>query len=187
MPDTGMFDLTPELLRKIAGAPINKTLAESVCQWLPDMMVDYGINTKLRAAHFLAQLSHESDHFRTVTEYASGNEYEGRRDLGNVYRGDGRRYKGRGLIQLTGRYNYRKYGKKMGLDLENDPQLLEQPKYACLSAVLFWVNNGLNELADNDDIYRITRRINGGTNGLREREAALHRAKSALPESMFQP
>ena len=78
----------------------------------------YGIDTRLRIAHFLGQTCHESAGFRTTEEFASGEAYEGRKDLGNIKKGDGRRYKGRGLLQLTGRANYAEHGKMLGVDLE---------------------------------------------------------------------
>src|SRR5512139_346805 len=102
-----MIQLTYDMMKNIAGAPVNKDVVEGMIKYLPAAMEKYGINTKLRIAHFLGQLCHESDHFRTLQEYASGARYEGRRDLGNVFRGDGRKYKGRGGIQLTGRANYK--------------------------------------------------------------------------------
>ena len=139
-----------------------------------------GINTKLRIAHFLAQLGHESDHFRTLREYASGAEYEGRRDLGNVKAGDGKRYRGRGPIQITGRANYEKYGKKLGIDLVNKPELAETPEVGVKIAILYWSDHGLNALADKDDIRGITKRINGGYNGLNSRIAMLENAKRAV-------
>jgi putative chitinase len=140
----------------------------------------FGIDNDLRRAHFLAQICHESDGFCTTVEYASGKAYEGRADLGNTEPGDGVRYKGRGLIQLTGRANYRQYGNELQCDLVGDPDIAAQPAYSLLIACAFWTRNGLNSLADLDDIERITRRINGGLNGLADRRACLARAKAAL-------
>jgi len=141
----------------------------------------YGIITALREAHFLAQICHESDGFATLEEYASGKAYEGRvKDLGNTQPGDGVRYKGRGLIQLTGRTNYRDIGQKLGVDLENNPQLAADPKIAVLTACEYWKRHHLNHLADNDDLRHITRIINGGYNGLAQRRHYLQRAKLAL-------
>jgi putative chitinase len=174
------YEITPALLREIAGYPVSKRVVEHLSKYLPAVMDDYGINTKLRIAHFLAQIAHESDHFRTLTEYASGAAYEGRKDLGNVYRGDGRRYRGRGVIQLTGRYNYRKYGKLLGLDLENNPELAADPEVSLRTAAEYWKQNNLNALADRDDGKGITRRINGGYNGLKDRMNKLARAKRFL-------
>jgi len=132
-----------------------------------------GIDTPLRKAHFMAQLAHESDGFRTTREYASGRAYEGRTDLGNVHAGDGVKYRGRGLIQVTGRYNYRFYGHLLGVDLENRPELAEEFPAALQVPILYWVKNNLNKYADKDDIRIITRKINGGYNGLRDRQKYL--------------
>jgi putative chitinase len=137
----------------------------------------YEINTGLRISHFMAQCAHECDNFRTMEEYASGAAYEGRTGLGNVNPGDGVRYKGRGIIQLTGRTNYRNYGAALGLDLENNPQLAAVPENAVRIACEYWRRNNLNALADRDDIEAITRRINGGVNGLADRRIKLGIAK----------
>ena len=138
----------------------------------------YSIKTQLRFCHFFAQLAHESGNFRYMEEIASGVAYEGRKDLGNVNKGDGVRYKGRGPIQLTGRANYRKYGQELGIDFENNPEIVAIPSVGLLVACKFWADNGLNALADKDDVLTITRRINGGTNGLADRKA--HLAKLRL-------
>lgn len=172
--------ITPELLRKVAGAPVNKQVVEGLAKYLPAEMEKAGITTRLRIAHFLAQIGHESDHFRTTKEYASGKAYEGRRDLGNVKAGDGVKYKGRGVIQITGRYNYEKYGKKLGVDLVRKPELAESPEISVKTAIAYWTDHNLNALADKDDIRGITKRINGGYNGLNSRIAMLENAKRAI-------
>lgn len=136
------------------------------------------LDNSLRLIHFLAQLAHESGNFRYMEEIASGAAYEGRKDLGNTQAGDGKRYKGRGPIQLTGRANYRKYGQQLGIDFENNPDIVALPSVGLLVACKFWSDNDLNTLADKDDVLTITRRINGGTNGLADREA--HLAKLRL-------
>lgn len=133
-----------------------------------------------RLAHFLAQLGHESDGFRAMEEYASGAAYEGRTSLGNTQPGDGKRYKGRGPIQITGRANYRRYGRKIGIDLERWPELASAPSVGLIASVAFWIDKGLNALADRDDVEAITRKINGGTNGLADRKARLAAAKALL-------
>lgn len=143
-------------------------------------MPEFEINNVARETMFLAQVAHESGGFRYVQEIASGAAYEGRADLGNDEPGDGMRYKGRGLIQLTGRSNYQKYGDILGLDLLANPELLEEPTNAARSAGCFWSTNGCNEIADMGDFIHITRKINGGTNGLADRQAYLQRAQSAL-------
>lgn len=150
---------------------INPKYIDGMVNDLPGVLDKYEINTKLRICHFLAQTCHESDSFKTFQEYASGKAYQGRKDLGNVNPGDGVKYKGRGALQITGRYNYKKYGDKMGLDLISKPQLLEIPKYAFESAAIYWNDHKLNDYADKNDILTITKRINGGTNGLDDRKA----------------
>lgn len=143
-------------------------------------MAEYGIDTPMREAAFIAQVAHESGEFIYVQEIASGAAYEGRKDLGNTEPGDGVRYKGRGLIQVTGRSNYAVCGAALGLPLLAHPELLELPANACRSAGWFWKQHGLNELADVGDIERITHRINGGLNGIASRRAYYAKAKSVL-------
>ena len=137
----------------------------------------YGINTKLRAAHFIAQAAHESAHFRTLEEYATGRAYEGRQDLGNVTPGDGVKYKGRGIFQLTGRHNYKKFG---GILLLNNPELASAPRLSVLTAMEYWGSHSLNDLADIDDVNAVTKRINGGYNGLEDRQNYLKNIKELL-------
>jgi putative chitinase len=129
---------------------------------------------------FLAQVAHESGEFRYVQELASGSAYEGRKDLGNTEPGDGVRFKGRGLIQITGRANYEACGRAIGADFIADPALMEQPTWAVGSAAWFWQQHGMNELADAENFDAITRRINGGSNGQQDRLAYLMRAKKAM-------
>lgn len=140
----------------------------------------YGIDTALRLAHFLAQAAHESDGFKTLNEYASGKAYEGRKNLGNIHPGDGPRFKGRGIFQLTGRSNYRRIGGIIGVDLENHPELAATPDIAVRTACEYWRVHSLNALADGNDIIHITLRINGGENGLTQRRAYLAAARKAL-------
>lgn len=140
----------------------------------------YGITTQLRLAHFLGQTGHESGGFRYMEEIASGAAYEGRKDLGNTQPGDGRRYKGRGVLMFTGRGNYRSYGKALGLDLEGDPQQAADPASGLLIALHYWALNDLNKLADADDGAKITKRINGGANGSADRTIRTLRAKALL-------
>jgi len=172
------------LLKKIAIQP-NEAVVSSLPGPLSKHMTAYNIDTPLRAAHFLAQACHESAQFRTLYEYASGAAYEGRKDLGNIYKGDGVRYKGRGIFQLTGRANYRAYGNMLGIDLENNPDLAAQPENSVRIACEYWKAKGLNGWADRDDVNEITRRINGGYNGLQDRKNALARAKANLGASAF--
>lgn len=140
-------------------------------------MEEFEINTPVRKAAFLAQIAHESGQLRYMQELASGAAYEGRRDLGNTRPGDGRRYKGRGPIQLTGRANYRRFGKLLGLPLESEPWLASSSDVGFRIAGLYWKLKGLNELADTGDFREITRRINGGYNGYADRAAFYARAR----------
>jgi putative chitinase len=138
------------------------------------------MDTPLRLAHFMAQLTHESGGFRYMEEIASGQAYEGRENLGNTQPGDGKRYKGRGPIQLTGRKNYRDYGRALGFDFESHPEMVAFPSVGLLVACAYWNANRLNTFADSDDIETITRRINGGRNGIEDRKKHLKHAKDLL-------
>ncbi len=145
---------------------------------LASVLDTYEINTRLRVAHFLAQVAHESDGFCTTEEYAaSGAAYEGRRDLGNTQPGDGRRFKGRGLIQLTGRASHAHLGGKLGVDPENNPEMAAEPNQPLRVACEYWKGRKLNQAADGDDLLDATRRVNGGQNGLDARRAYLVKAK----------
>lgn len=130
----------------------------------------YDIISKNQLNHFLAQVAHECAGFCTTEEFASGEAYEGRKDLGNTEPGDGKKYKGRGLIQLTGRYNYRKFGKIMNLPLEEEPEIAAEPLTSLHIACAYWQDRNLNKYADVDDIQSITRKINGGLNGFDDRK-----------------
>lgn len=143
-------------------------------------MTQYEINTKLRISAFIAQIGHESGSLVYTKELASGDAYEGRKDLGNVQKGDGRKYKGRGLIQITGRNNYSSISSAFGIDFLSNPELLEQPEYAVKSACWWWKTHGLNELSDRGEFLKITKVINGGTNGLLDRQSIYNRALTNL-------
>lgn len=149
---------------------------------LTDAMAQYSINTKQREAAFLAQILHESGGLRWTRELASGKAYEGRKDLGNIFDGDGPRFKGRGLIMITGRYNYLDCSKALFGDdrLLSTPELLTTPQYASLSGAWWWQSHGLNELADRGEFRHITKVINGGYNGEAEREAYYKKALRIL-------
>lgn len=161
--------------------------------WLDSInqtLATFNINTERRVAMFLAQLAHESGRLAYVREIwgptPAQQRYEGRKDLGNTQPGDGKRYMGRGLIQLTGRSNYAQITAGMrrkfpdSPDFESDPEKLEQRPWAALSAGWFWETRNLNAVADKGDLLQATRIINGGTNGLADREALYKRAKKAL-------
>lgn len=171
-------------------------------------MCKYAIVTRLRVAAFIAQVGHESGQLTRLVENlnysAEGlmKTWPGRFDLvrataaarkpeqianivyagrmGNTTPGDGWKYRGRGLIQVTGKMNYAACGEALGVDLFNRPELLEQPQYAALSAAWFWSVNGLSNLADAGDLRKITQRINGGLNGLADRQALYDRAIEVL-------
>lgn len=159
--------VTPKQLTAIMA--VNNERAEMFAPHLNAAMNKWGMDNAKRQCSFLAQVGHESGRLRYVRELASGAAYEGRKDLGNIEPGDGVKFRGRGLLQITGRTNYIACGKALGLDLINHPELLEKPEHACDSAGWFWKTHGLNELSDTGDQIRVTRRINGGTNGLSER------------------
>jgi putative chitinase len=159
-----------------------------VALFLPHLnaaLTEFAINTPVRVAAFLAQVGHESGQLVYVRELASGAAYDTgakANALGNTPTadGDGQLYKGRGLIQITGRSNYAACGKALGVDLLANPSKLETPELAARSAGWFWASNGLNRFADNGDFVGLTRRINGGTNGLADRQAIWVRAKAVL-------
>ena len=144
----------------------------------------YGIVGTLRVSAFIAQVGHESGQLRYVREIwdptAQQLGYEGRADLGNIVKGDGSKFRGRGLIQITGRANYAACGEALGLDLISKPELLELPQHAAMSAAWFWSTRGLNTLADQKDFAKITRRINGGLTGQADRQALYDRALKVL-------
>lgn len=141
-------------------------------------------DTAARLANFLGQAAHETGSFRYLREVwgptPAQKGYEGRSDLGNNQTGDGYRYRGRGIFQLTGRANYRDIGAAIGQPLEASPELAERPDIAVLTACRFWQSRGLNALADQGLEDTITRRINGGTNGIEERRRFVARMKALL-------
>ena len=147
-------------------------------------MSRYQIVGAKRVAAFIAQIGHESGQLKHVKEIwgptAAQVRYEGRKDLGNTVTGDGSRYRGRGLIQITGRANYMACGEALSLDLIKQPELLEKPQHACMSAAWFWATKGLSPLADAGQFDKITQRINGGQNGAADRQALYARALKVL-------
>ena len=151
-------------------------------------MIRFQIVGTKRIAAFIAQIGHESGQFRYVRELGN-DQYLSKYDTGTLAKrlgntpetdGDGQKYRGRGLIQITGRANYMMCGEALALDLINQPELLEKPQHACMSAAWFWASRGLNTLADADQFDTITRRINGGQNGAAERQALYARALKVL-------
>lgn len=175
-----MDKLTREQIKAIMPYAKDKNI-DKYLPHLNDTMMSFSIDTPLRQAHFLAQIAHESGSLQYVREIASGESYEGRKDLGNIHPGDGVKYKGRGLIQLTGRNNYEKFSQSVPeADIVEHPERLEEPNLACYVAGWFWDQHKLNEVADRDDIVQVTKVINGGKNGLQERMNFLNRAKLVL-------
>lgn len=160
--------MTEQQLKKIVPFITNARI-DRFYSYLIKYMIKYDINTIGRVAAFISQVAHESGSFRYTAEIASGLAYENRRDLGNIKFGDGKRFKGRGLIQITGRSNYTHISHSTGIDFLNNPTWLESDENAVMSACWWWKNNGLNELADEGDIKKISKRVNGGYNGLAER------------------
>jgi len=163
---------------------LSEKLLQQRCEkWLPHLlaaMEKYSINTPQRVAHFIAQIAHESGRFAYVRELWGPTpaqlKYEGRADLGNSEPGDGFRFRGRGLLQITGRANYRVCGDALGIPLLLNPEVLERPDVAALASAWWWQAHGLNALADSGDIVRATKKINGGTNGIDERRMLTARA-----------
>lgn len=174
-----VLTLTVEQLRQIM-PHLGPRKAAAHLPFLNAAMVEFEINTPARAAAFLAQLAHESGELRYFEEIASGEAYEGRRDLGNTQEGDGKRFKGRGPIQLTGRANYRECGEALGLDLVKNPNQVATKEVGYRAAGWFWQEKKLNAFADEKEFDEITRRVNGGFNGKASRDAYYAKAKKAL-------
>ena len=191
------YIITKAHLAAIAGH--STPLMSSLAEWINKTCPNYEIDAPQEYAHFLAQACHETDHFRTLEEYASGAAYERRKDLGNTRAGDGVKFKGRGIFQTTGRANYMQLGLKRGQRdfFINSPTLLEEPEHAVWSACEFWVSRNLNDAAnqgDNDILKKKYKRnvidvspiefisisINGGYNGINERKKFYALAKSVL-------
>lgn len=173
--------ITKDQLRR--GLGITAERADCWDDWLNEAMSLYGINTKKRIAAFLAQVGHESGRLKYTSEIwgptAAQRRYEGRKDLGNIYPGDGSRFRGHGLIQTTGRFNHRRVTQRLRAlfpalgvpDFEAEPTKLTLPRWAALSAADYWDMIDGNALADTDQFTLLTRRINGGTNGLADRRS----------------
>lgn len=167
------MEITKELLKKLGASDSN--ISKYIVH-LNNTIKKYNISTELQVSNFLAQLFHESMNLIYSAEIASGAAYEGRKDLGNTVKGDGVRFKGRGLIQLTGRANYTFYKKYSNIDVISNPQLLQEPEYAVDSAGWYWsifkkdiAGNSLNDMALDGDFLRITYFVNGGFNGVKDR------------------
>lgn len=198
--------ITAELLQE--AFDLEDNTAEKYIDALNAAMDEFEINTSQRRAMFLAQCCHESGHFRAVSEnlnykadslsrvfpkyfrdvdpndYAKQPEkianrvYGGRMGNGDEESGDGYRFRGRGLIQLTGKSNYIACSEDLEVDLIENPDYLITPEGAARSAAWFWSANDLNKYADSDDIVGCTKRVNGGTIGLEERTELYDEAKA---------
>lgn len=180
---------TKRLDRATAQPTIGVNALRHVCPWLTQAQAKtiaeglgagfakYDINTPRRAAMAVAQMAHESAGFRTSTEYASGAAYEGRADLGNVRPGDGRRFRGRSRIQITGRTNYTAVSRALGVDFVATPAKLAESPWSEMAACWWWSAHGCSAIADTGDFIALTRRINGGVNGLADRQELYARAR----------
>ncbi len=191
-PPSHQFVMAEQLIQ-IAGTDRFSSRIQALTPGVNATLERYKINTKLRIAHFLAQIMHESGGFQWLRELWGPNAiqegYEGRRDLGNTQSGDGKRFMGRGLIQLTGRANYQKFteelGKELGVNFVEKPELVEQPPYGVMVAGWYWNSRNINIHADKDDLRKVTLLINGGTNGIEDRRNYLDRARVVLKDSQF--
>lgn len=175
------MQISPSQISSLAGRTV--AIAEALADGMNVHLPEYEITTPLRVSHWLAQVAHETGGFQWLHELGGPRhfaKYDGRKDLGNTEPGDGFRFRGRGLIQLTGRANYQKYGDRLGLDLIGNPDLAAEPANAVLLACAFWGAHALNPAADRDDILAITRAVNGGQNGLDDRKRLLAHAKQLL-------
>lgn len=176
-----MLTITGDDLRRLCPAGKPEIVAGILDN--QEMIALGGIDTPLRLCHFMAQIAYESAWFMTTVEYASGIAYEGRSDLGNIHSGDGKRYRGRGLIQTTGRSNYCSARDDIrrivpGVpDFEEEPENLAEFPWALLSAISYWRLRDISRFADRDDLKRVTKRVNGGLNGLECRASGLTIAK----------
>jgi putative chitinase len=177
--------VTPAQLRAL-GPHLSAAHAEEYAGPLNEALAEFGIDNAARVAAFLAQVFHESGELKYWEEIWGPTDaqrrYEGRVDLGNIQPGDGHRYKGRGPIQITGRGNYHRYGRLLGIDLEGHPDLAALPAVGFRVAAAFWKTHGLNELADKGQFRAITKRINGGLNGLASRLRYWEQAKQIFRE-----
>lgn len=184
---------TPAVTANPSVAPINKPSAP-VAKPAPKPYVPVtnspfeisvrkaAIGAKLLGAElaaFMGQCAHESAKFTTTKEFADGSQYEGRKDLGNIYRGDGVKYKGRGFIQITGRANYTQAGKELGIDLVNHPELAEKPDIAIKVSIWYWKNKVRPRISNFNNTKAVTKTVNGGLNGLAAREKYTQHFKAA--------
>jgi len=193
------MEITKELLKQLApgSKKTNFKHLPGLALWMNKWFPEFGIDTRSELCHMLAQLAHESDSFNAMEEYASGQAYEGRSDLGNTMKGDGVKFKGRGPIQVTGRMNYKLMGVKLGAPNKfmDNPSLLATPEWGVWSACIFWTDRGLLDISNMPDtaeipskklsrslspLEYITWRVNGGFNGFLQRKEFYERAKEII-------
>ncbi|HEY8094596.1 MAG TPA: glycoside hydrolase family 19 protein [Methylobacter sp.] len=196
---TAMTSATQVDMPSMVAVPTPDVTAEQIMQIMPNARVEdvqrllphinaamqkYDINTAPRESAFLAQVSQETGDLRYLHELGSGSKYDGRVDLGNTQPGDGARFKGGGLMQITGRNNYGRMGKALGVDLINHPELLQTPQLAANSAAQYFQSRGLNYLADNGRFNALTKGVNGASNApqtnLNRRQQAYIRGMNVL-------
>jgi putative chitinase len=181
------FLITNDQLRRII-SPVKYSVAqlEKITDALNQTLIKYEINTPKRICHFLAQVIHESGTFRYTVELwgptPAQKRYDTRVDLGNTpaLDNDGFKYRGRGWIQVTGKFNYQLASKEFGYDFVKDPDKLSHFPFAALTAGWFWKKKKLNTLADGDQITNITKVINGGFNGLDDRKLWWAKARKVM-------
>lgn len=164
----------------VAAMPgLSTSKATDLLPYMEAAMREFDITNEMRSRMWLAQAGHESGSLVYFEEIASGAAYEGRKDLGNTQPGDGKKYKGRGPIQITGRYNYTNAQTAMGIPLVDKPELAADPHGASFRiSAWWWKTNGLNEISDKGDVTAATKRINGGTNGLSDRQSRYAKAQA---------
>jgi len=171
------------MLGRVSGRPMSAMmlLGAAMAKHLPRFGL---MDTVPRLANFIGQAAHESGSFRYMREIwgptPAQTRYEGRADLGNTQPGDGKRYLGRGIFQLTGRANYTDMAMRTGQPLVEHPELVETPDLAVLTACIYWQGRKLSALADAGKEDDITHRINGGSNGLQERRTLVRKVKGLL-------
>lgn len=174
-----LSDVTAEQLGQIMPS-LSVEKRELYLPYIQQAMAEFGINTPLRRAEFLAEIAHETVELRYLEEPASGSAYENRKDLGNTQPGDGPLFKGRGGLMMVGRANYQKFSQILGVNLIAQPELAATPEVAFRSAALYWQRNGLNEVADQGDARAIRKRIYGGYDGIENVLEYSERARRVL-------
>lgn len=168
--------LSDEEVAKATGAPLENVKAN--LPYVVAALKEHGITSEDAVISVLATIAVETGNFKPITEFASGDAYEGRKSLGNTQPGDGRRFKGRGYIQITGRYNYEKYGKQLGVDLVNNPALALDPKISAQILALYFKDRNIPAKAERGDVEGVRRAVNGGTNGLARFETAVNKLEA---------